>query len=180
VPDDPDDEDTDRRRPTAAERHHRRSYPLGVPVRPPEVPSEAAPDADFDWPAALDRLDAEVPRRAGRDPDEPAARAEISAIARQLVARLRLLTDAPQDLNRRLVALEGRLGPLERDFEPVRRLGKWAAGVALGAALAIGAFLYRRGADEQRVADEINEVRDHAARLQHQIDSFQTSKEPRP
>jgi outer membrane murein-binding lipoprotein Lpp len=175
---DPDDEeDTDRRRPTAAElRRHRRTVPGGVPAVAPSDPPDAEPD--FEWPVTPDRRDAEVLRRAARDPEDPVRPAEISAIVHKLAARLReevsrLLTDQPQDLNKRV-------GALERDFEPVRRLGKWAAGVALGAALAIGAFLYRRGADEQRIADEIKAARDKAERCELKIDSFLNIKDPRP
>lgn len=177
---DRDDEDTDRRRPTAAElRRHKRTVPGGIPVLPEPGPTAAEPS--FEWPFP-DHVDAEVLRRAGRDPSEPAAPAEISAIVRRLEERLltafRTLT--PQDVDKRLDATECRLGALEHDIDPVRRLGKWAAGMALGAALAIGAFLYRRGADEQRVADDIKAVREKAERCETKIDSHLNLKEPRP
>lgn len=187
--DDPEDNAPTPRRPTAAERRqHAKSHPYGVPVvRLPDDPPAAPDDPDdplpFDWAELPDRRDAECLRRSGRDPSYPVVPAELSQIVRRVTATLRaefraMLARAPVALSEEL---ERRMDRLERDFAPVQRLGKWAAGVALGAALALGAFLYRRGADEQRVADEIKEVRDHAAHLQLQLDSLlRPIKEPRP
>jgi hypothetical protein len=179
--DDPDDEDTGPRHPTAAQlRRHRRAVPTGIPVLDdPELAPDPIPEPELVWPAVPDRVDAEVLRRAGRDPGEPAMPAEISAIVRQIAARLReefAARGTDPGVTRRLDALE-------RDFEPHKRFGKWVAGVAGAALLAVGVFLYHRGADEQHVADEIKALNKEAERLQHQIDQIATpttSKEPRP
>lgn len=175
---DPDDEDTDRRRPTAAEmRHHRRTVPGGTPILP-----ECDPDPDepeFPWPAAPDRLDAEVLRRAGRDPDDPVRPAEVSAIVRELAKRLRaefssLLTQVPQDIAGQI---EKRVAVLERDFDPVRRVGRWAAGGALVALIAVVTFVYQRGRDEQHVTDELIRLGGLVDKLEKKIDQLQG---PRP
>lgn len=173
--DDPDDEPPPHR-PTATElRRHRRTVPGGVAVL--DLARAPEPDPDLvPWPVVADHGDAEALRQAGRDPTEPAMPAEITAIVKRLRRELR------EEFRAMGVDpdLANRLNRLERDFEPVRRLGKWAAGVALGAALAIGAFLYRRGADEQRIADEIKAASDKAARCETKIDSLLNIKDSRP
>lgn len=189
--DDPDDEeDTDRRRrPTAAElRHHRRTVPGGIAVLAELEPAPAEPpEPEFSWPAAADHRDAEALRRAGRDPDDPVRPAEVSAIVRQLAKRLRdefsaLLTDAPRDIaaavNERFDKLEARLAPLERDFEPHRRFAKWVAGIAGAALLAVGVFLYHRGADEQRVTDKLQQLERDIWRVEHPHEPPQTGSRP--
>ncbi len=182
-PDSDDDEDTDRRRPTAAERRlHQRSHPYGVPVirlaaDPQDEPQD---DLPFDWGDIPDRQDADGLRRAGRDPSRPVAPAELSAIIRQLARRLRnefsqLLTQVPADIAGRI---EDRLVVLEQDFAPVRRVGRWAAGAALAALVAVGGFLYHRGRDEQHVTDELQRLTALVDKLERKIDSLQTG--PRP
>lgn len=166
---DPDDEDTDRRHlPTPAQvRHHRRTVPGGIPVLEPLDPTPN-PDAELDinWPVAPDRHDAEVLRRGGRDPDDPVRPAEVSAILRQIVKRLRDEFGASADL-------EKRVATLERDIDPVRRIGRWAAGAALAAIVAVGGFLYQRGRDEQHVTDELQ-------RLTTLVDKLETKIEQQP
>jgi hypothetical protein len=184
--DDPtDDEDTDRRQhPTAAElRRHRRTVPGGIAAVELELPAEPV-EPGWAWPAAADPVDAEVLRRGGRDPSEPAMPAEISAIVRQLEERLRdgfraMILQAPRDAatSKRLDAIESRLGPLEKDFEPHRRFGKWVAGIAATALVAVGVFLYHRGRDEQHVTDELQRLGRLVDKLESKIEQ-QTG--PRP
>ncbi len=138
---------------------------------------EPADPVPFAWPTVADRVDAEVLRRASRDPSEPVVPAEISQIVRQLADKLReefrtLVAQAPWD-----DTLATRLAQLERDFEPHRRFGKWVAGVAGAALLAVGIFLYHRGQSEQLVTDEIKAVREKADRCETKIDQL---KDPRP
>lgn len=174
-----DDPDDPPRRPTAAElRHHRRTIPRGVPALPDDTPVEPV-EPDFEWPAEPDRRDAEVLRRGNRDPEEPVRPAEVSAIVRQLARKMReefsrLLTDAPRDA---IAALDERLDRFERDFEPHRKFGKWVAGVAGAALVAVGFFLYHRGRDEQAVTDKQQHLEERLDRLERRIDS-QTG--PRP
>lgn len=181
-----DEEDTDRRRrPTAAElRHHRRTVPGGIAVVADLEPEPAEPpELEVPWPAVPDRHDAEALRRSGRDPADPVRPAEVSAIVRQLARKLRdefsvLLADAPRDIaaavNERLDKFEARLAPLERDFEPHRRFAKWVAGIAGAALLAVGVFLYHRGADEQRVTDKLQQLERDIWRVEHPHEPPQT------
>lgn len=169
---DPDDEDTDRRRPTAAElRHHRRTVPGGIPaLAEPELESL---EPEFPWPTAPDRLDAEVLRRANRDPEDPVRPAEVSAIVRELAKRLRaefssLLTAVPADIAGQI---EKRVAVLEKDFGPHRIFGKWVAGIAATALVAIGYFLYHRGQEEQHVTDELIRLGGLVDKLEKKIDS---------
>lgn len=179
--DDPDDEeDTDRRqRPTAAQlRRHVRTVPGGIPILEPVEP---APEPDFEWPVTPDRRDAEVLRRAARDPDDPVRPAEISAIVHKLVAKMRnelseLLTQVPADIAGQV---EKRVAVLERDFDPVRRIGRWAAGAALAAIVAVGGFLYQRGRDEQHVTDELARLGTLVEKLEKKLEQ-QTTTGTRP
>lgn len=172
-PDDDDEEDTDRqRRPTAAElRHHRRTVPGGIPALDLDAPPVL--DPPFDWPLAADPVDAEVLRRAGRDPTEPAMPAEISAIIRQLDRRFREAFEAmvARGVDPKVLA---RISKLEVDFEPHRRFGKWVAGVAATALVAVGVFLYHRGQDEQHVTDELQRLGALVDKLEHRVDQTGT------
>lgn len=163
---DPDDEDTDRRHlPTPAQvRHRRHTVPGGIPVADPK------PDP-FDWPVA-DSVDAEVLRRAGRDPDVAVTPAEISAIVRRLEARLRDGFRAPRD-----DGLRAEFETLRRDFEPHRRFGKWVAGIAGAALIAVVVFAYQRGRDEQHVADEMQRLTKLVDKLETKIEQ-QTGTRP--
>lgn len=171
---DPDDEDTDRRRPTPAERRQRAlSYPYGVPaIRLADDPPDDADELPFDWADEPGRLDADGLRRAGRDPATPVAPAELSAIIRQMAKRMRaefsaLLTQAPLDVAERV---EKRIAALEKDFEPHKRFGKWVAGGAFAAVIAVIVFVYDRGKSEQHVADELQRLGALVDKLERKID----------
>lgn len=179
--DDPDSDDP--RRPTEAElRRHRRAVPGGTPV----VDLVRGPDPEPDlvpWPAVADPGDAEALRRAGRDPTEPAMPAEITALLKRLRRELREEFASLRDgtAAKRLDAIEDRQGSLERDFEPHKRFGKYVAGIAGAALLGLGLFLYHRGADEQRIADDVKAALEKANRCETKIDQLLTpTKEPRP
>lgn len=128
---------------------------------------------DFEWPLESDRADAEVLRRAGRDPAAPVAPAEVSAIVRQIVGRLR------EEFGRFRMpdGLEQRLAELEKDFEPHRKFGKWVAGLAATAIVGTGYFLYHRGADEQHITDQIQTLTETVHRLERHLEPNQ--KDPR-
>lgn len=172
---DPDDEEDTDRRPTAAElRRHRRTVPGGTPILPGEMDASEDEPA-FEWPAAPSRRDAEVLRRANRDPGEPVSPAEISAIVHQLAARLReefsrLLTQGPQDLTADLAELRKTVADHGQVIGPARSAASWALRGAVAAVLIVGGFLYKRGADEQHITDEIQALTDKVHRLETQID----------
>lgn len=174
--DDSDQDDTPRR-PTAAElRRHKQTVPRGIPALadPDALPEPVEPD--FAWPVEPDRRDAEVLRRAGRDPNVPVSPAEISAIVHKLAERLRdemgrLLTQVPADIAGQI---EKRVEVLEKDFGPHRVFGKWVAGIAATALVAIGYFLYHRGQDEQHVTDELARLGGLVDKLEKKIDSQPT------
>ena len=179
--DDPDgleDTPTPTRHPTAAElRRHRRTVPRGTPILPAldDAPVHDPDDVETEWPAAADPRDAEILRRAGRDPTEPAMPAEITAIVRRLRRELREELQAVAQDPKALGELRTELEALRREFEPHRKFGRWVAGIAGAALLAVGVFLYHRGADEQHVTDEIRRVDEKVDRCLNQI-----SKDTKP
>jgi hypothetical protein len=67
--------------------------------------------------------------------------ADVAAL-RAEVARLR---DAP---GLQLDELHDKHAAMERDLAPIKRLGRWAAGIAFSALIAVGTFLYVRGTSE--------------------------------
>lgn len=180
--DDPDDEQPtplpEHRRPSAAERRlYRRTHPHGVDVvRMPDEQLSIDEEIPFDWTTEPSRPDAEGLRRASRDPDQPVAPAELSAIIRQVARRLRremqeVLAQAPADL---VAKVEQRIATLEKDFAPVRQIGRWAAGAALAALVAVVGFVYHRGQDEQHVTDELTRLGGLVDKLENKIAQLQT------
>lgn len=164
---DPDDEDTDRRRPTAADRSRpTRTRPAAAP--PPDESEEAIP---FDWGGEPSRPDAEGLRRAGRDPSVPVLPAELSSIIRQMARKMReefarALTDGIGG------GVEKRLAVLEKDFDPVRRVGRWAAGIAATALVAVIIFAYNRGQSEQHITDELQRLTTLVDKLERKIEQI--------
>lgn len=168
------DEDTDRRsRPTVAEiRHHRRTVPRGISVLPDDAP---APEPDFSWPLEPDRHDAEILRRAGRDPEDPVRPAEITAIVRMLggeIARLRIVVEGSE----RRPGLTQTVEDHTRVIGPARTAASWALRGTVAAVLVVGGFLYQRGAAEQHITDEIGALTDKVGRLERQVEHL-TSKD---
>lgn len=101
-----------------------------------------------------------------------------------------ILDRAPRDvaelLNTRLDKMDERQdaqdaarAALEREFAPHQKFGKWVAGIAFTALLAVGAFLYHRGAQEQLVTDLMQHLGDRLTAVENRL-NYDHSKEPRP
>lgn len=201
--DEPDeDAPTPRHRPTVAEqRRHAKSYPLGLPILPEfDVDVEETEGTEdfgspYDGPIIPTRRDAEAVRRANRDPDDPVRAIDISAMfrgfGRALLARIRAEhADTVRIVGRLRDAIEGtRDEPgLEKTVAghglvvgPARTAASWALRGTVAAVIVLGAFLYKRGSDEQRVIDEIQTLSRKVERMESQIDQLRTqSKDPRP
>lgn len=53
----------------------------------------------------------------------------------------------------------------DRVVVPTGRIAKWAAGIAFTVAVAVGAFLYQRGAYEQKINDEMQQLQRDLSRI---------------
>jgi len=83
----------------------------------------------------------------------------------------------------RLAPLESRAAGLERDFDPLRRIARWAAGGALAAVIAIVTLVYQRGQAEQLTTDRLGQLERAVERLEDRLnhDRDHTSQQgPRP
>lgn len=172
----PDDKaDTDRR-PTAAElRRHHWTAPRGIPALADEPPP---PEPDFDWPLAPDPEDAEVLRRAGRDPGIAAHPAEVSAIVRRLRREFERMLAARADTAdaERLERVERQVADHSQVIGPARTAASWALRGTVAAVLVVGGFLYKRGSDEQRITDQIQVLAEKVGRLETQVERIQTKE----
>lgn len=187
--DDPDEDAPTPRAPTRAElRRHRETYPE-MPVLQGEGDDEDTPDVNsiYDDPIRVTRRDHEAARRAGRG-DEPVTSVELSAIIRRLESRIyeRIRRDHGRTMDRLADAIDGvgdqpglirTVASHSEVIGPARRTASWALRGVVAAFLLVGGFLYKRGADEQHVTDEIQALTDKVNRLER---IHETQKDPRP
>lgn len=98
----------------------------------------------------LSQAEIDLVDRGRRGPGDPATYGDVIKLAARLIRR-----EVTDNANRKLeqvnppvVSYDDRITQLERDMAPIRRLGRWAMGVAAGAMLTVGVFLYSRGFSE--------------------------------
>lgn len=170
-----------------------------MPILPEWDIDDPADSEDIDSPyeesIAPTRRDAEAVKRANRDPDDPVRTIELSAIfrafGRSMLKRIRAeRADTLRTVARLRDTLDGSQGTPglvatvanhAQVVGPARTAARWAAGGAAAAVVAVLAFAYGRGAQEQHVTDEIQGLRHQVEYLQGQLDHLRNqNKDPRP
>lgn len=73
---------------------------------------------------------------------------------------------AQQPGGARFDELAAKVAGHDQVITPTRAIARWAAGIAFAALLAVGAFLYHRGADEQSVRDQLQQLARDLSRLE--------------
>lgn len=151
-------------------------------------------DSPYEEPIVPTRRDAEAVRRANRDPDDPVRTIDLSAIfrafGRALLKRMRAeRAETAKTVARLQATLDGAPGAPgltatvanhAQVVGPARTAARWAAGGAAAAVVAVLAFAYGRGAQEQHVTDEIQSLHHQVERLEKQLDEALKHKDSRP
>lgn len=180
------------------DRRHARSHPFGVQTIPDMVERELGGPGEIigrevtePWDLLdrdLDPIDREHVDRMRRDSDDPyrlvyslskeltrLKREDLSAQREQANQILQLIKHPPHEA---VTKLQEQVADLERDISPIRRATKWAAGSVLAIAVACGAFLYSRGATEERAKARIETLERAVEDLHKDIRALRKGQDP--
>ena len=120
----------------------------------------------------LSQAEIDLVDRSRREPGDPATYGDVIKLASRLIRS----ETAEHDPASR----DERIAQLERDMAPIRRLGRWAMGVAAGAAVAVGVFLYGRGFTEGSSAAKFEAIQKLVEELQHDVHQLERHSSIRP